>query len=329
MRIATATIVLALLGGCQQAAQAPAQPAAPATATVPDAAPAPVPATTDTNALDPLARLLTCGDAAAFEGDAAARVAAVAKASGLACAPSEDGSSSLCAGDGKARLFGLPVRELEVWTNEEVGFMARFDAAPQALRDAIARGLGREPREDPEVAGAWDLERTGSPMVLRVVESEMGAGSLLACSRRPADAGIADAGGVPAGWARLAGNVTYPSEELPAMRVCAVDAGDIGRGYCTTLPRQSTDWALAVPPGNWLLWAWPLATGADERPGRHSQASSCLAETGEGCNAHAMRPIEVAAGEARTGLMINDWYADPGDGEDLPRPPRGEPVPGR
>ncbi|MDO5505758.1 MAG: hypothetical protein Q4F49_05630 [Pseudoxanthomonas suwonensis] len=122
----------------------------------------------------------------------------------------------------------------------------------------------------------------------------------------------------------LAGSVTYPSEYIPAMRICAVAVGDYGTGYCIDKPRDAADWRLPVPPGRWWLWAWP--EDGSGVPGRHSQASDCIADGRHGCDDHAMRVLEVGAGETRGGVQINDWYADPEDGIN-PEPPRGEPLP--
>lgn len=111
--------------------------------------------------------------------------------------------------------------------------------------------------------------------------------------------------------ARLTGRITYPSEELPVMRVCALDSADPGRAVCfRTAPGQAT-YLLDVPAGDWWLVAWPQDTGTAGDPGLLSAASACLAGGGTGCDDHALLAVTVAAGEARDGLDINDWYYDP------------------
>ncbi|GAB1406616.1 hypothetical protein MASR1M8_05350 [Thermomonas brevis] len=269
-----------------------------------------------------------CRDTAFLASGTQARLARLAAVDGLHCAATEDDEAAIhCSGHG-ARAFGLPLRAVDVWASDspEPGLSLRFDDAPAVLREALAKALGRPLREDPDLGGAWDLESATDPVTWRVLQAEDGPGTVVACSRTT-DAAAAAAIRVPAGWARLSGMVSYPSEELPPTRVCAIRKDDPGTGYCTELPANAPDWQLAVPPGRWTLWAWPERGLNDGRPGRHSQASSCIAEVGEGCDAHAMRPVEAAAGEARSGLMINDWYADPADGEEPPHPPRGEAVP--
>lgn len=126
----------------------------------------------------------------------------------------------------------------------------------------------------------------------------------------PAAAAVAvsDAPDLPA---RLAGRVTYPSEELPVMRVCALDSSDPGRAVCTVTASGQADFSLALPPGDWWLLAWPRDTGTAGDPGRVSAASACLARLEAGCDDHALLAITLAPGESRDGVEINDWYYDP------------------
>lgn len=110
--------------------------------------------------------------------------------------------------------------------------------------------------------------------------------------------------------ARLTGRITYPSEELPVMRVCAVDSTDPGHAVCfRTAPGQAT-YMLDVPAGTWWLLAWPQGTGTAGDPGLLSGASACLASGGTACGDHAPLRVTVAAGDVRDGLDINDWYYD-------------------
>ena len=307
--IAVLVVVLLALAGCRRASE-PAPGPAPA-----------VPAQSTHGPTDAMQALLPCADAGFFDAAGDARLAMLQRA-GLQCAPADHDAQAIhCSGEGVGPLFGLAWRDVDIWPGEdEPGLSLRFDHAPEAVRAAVERVRGRPLREDPELAGNWDMQSATEPVTLSVTPAEDGPGTVVSCRRA-----AGHASGVPAGWARLSGIVTYPSEGIPPMRVCAVARDDAGTGYCIDLDGSSPDWQLAVPRGTWLLWAWPEAAENDGRPGRHSQASSCIAEVGEGCDAHAMRAVEVVADEARSGLMINDWYAD--DGADPPYPPRGETVP--
>lgn len=111
--------------------------------------------------------------------------------------------------------------------------------------------------------------------------------------------------------ARITGRVTYPSEALPAMRVCAVDSTNPGRASCFRTALHQATYMLDVPPGDWWLMAWPQDTGTAGDPGLLSVASACLASGATGCDDHSPLVIRVAAGDVRDGLDINDWYYDP------------------
>src|SRR5690606_24651033 len=122
--------------------------------------------------------------------------------------------------------------------------------------------------------------------------------------------------------ARLRGQVSYPSEYVPAMRVCAIAADDPGTGYCGETAQNAPDFDLAVPAGDWWLLAWPLDEAAGD-PGVLSNASDCIARADIGCDDHALAAITVTAGEAREGLAINDWYYDP---REFPPPMQPRPA---
>ena len=140
-------------------------------------------------------------------------------------------------------------------------------------------------------------------------------------SAAPTDA--APAATAAPGLARLAGRVSYPSEYLPVMRVCAIAAADPGLGHCRLTAENQPHFEIAVPAGDWWLLAWPQDTGTAGDPGLLSAASDCLGSGGVGCDDHALLAVTVAAGEVREGLDINDWYYDP-QATPPPMPPRGE-----
>jgi hypothetical protein len=123
--------------------------------------------------------------------------------------------------------------------------------------------------------------------------------------------------------ALLRGRVSYPSEELPATRVCALATEDVGLGYCVETAVNAPHYELRVPPGTWILLAWPRDTGTDGAPGLLSMASECLATSGLDCDDHDFLELTVGAGDTRESLDINDWYAPP-EALPLPMEPRGE-----
>lgn len=149
-----------------------------------------------------------------------------------------------------------------------------------------------------------------APALDAVTASEPGADSQAATARGEAS------------LARLAGRVAYPSEYLPPMRVCALARHDPGTAHCLRTAENEPHFGISVPAGEWLLLAWPQDTGTDGDPGLLSRASECLGTGGLDCDDHALLVVEVAAGEHRGGLDINDWYYDP-QVYPPPAPPRG------
>lgn len=144
-----------------------------------------------------------------------------------------------------------------------------------------------------------------------------------ASSSPPGAATAPDATAPASPHAVLRGRVSYPSEELPAMRVCALATEDIGLGYCAETAVNAPHYELRVPPGTWVLLAWPQDTGTEGAPGLLSMASECLATSGLDCDDHDFLELTLDAGETREGLDINDWYYPP-EAPPLPMEPRGE-----
>lgn len=138
-----------------------------------------------------------------------------------------------------------------------------------------------------------------------------------------AEPAAAETGTAPPVAATLRGRVSYPSEELPAMRVCALATEDMGLGYCSETAVNAPHYELRVPPGTWILLAWPQDTGTEGAPGLLSMASECLATSGLDCDDHDFFELTVDAGDVREGLDINDWYYPP-EAPPLPMEPRGE-----
>lgn len=126
--------------------------------------------------------------------------------------------------------------------------------------------------------------------------------------------------------ARLRGRVSYPGEDLPAMRVCAIATEDPGWGFCTMTAVNSPHYEVVLPGGTWWLLAWPQDSGTAGEPGLLSLASECLATGGTECNDHTLLEVTLDSGEVREGLDINDWYYEP-ETQPPPMEPRGEPPP--
>lgn len=178
--------------------------------------------------------------------------------------------------------------------------------APAPESDSATAGPEAQPGET--VAAATTPEAQPSESVAAAATPEAATAPAIASEQ-------AVPPGAPANQApdtaTFRGRVSYPSEELPAMRVCALDRSDPGRAICTRTAVNQPHYELAVPAGTWWLLAWPQDSGTAGDPGLLSDASECLQTGGVDCQDHALHDIEVAAGDVREGLDINDWYYDP------------------
>ncbi len=316
-------LVALLLGGCTRAPAPEATPrGAQDTPAAPDAA-------LSTPGMDARTRLLACDDVSLFEHDVEVQRQILQDEAGLRCRiEPQGGPFVVCDAATAARLFGLPLHEVRVMPPDslEQGLSVTLAGTPATVAAAAGAALGVALR--PQADGSWRSEgaRAGRGFTVRAAADGR---ALFACALPPpAEEAALPPVARPAGWGLLSGQVTYPSEYVPPMRVCAVDAADPGRGYCVATAQDAPQFQLAVPPGRWWLLAWPQDTGTDAGPGRHSAASACLAAAQAGCDDHALRAVEVAAGEHRDALWINDWYADP-HADPPPMEPRGEAVPER
>jgi hypothetical protein len=203
------------------------------------------------------------------------------------------------------------MRKLVLWS--ALGLAACTPPAPPADEaaqpaQATETGLAAPP------AGSPSTEATGA---------EAAAPDAAPAEARGGEATPPDAASPTTPHAILRGRVSYPSEELPAMRVCALATEDMGLGYCAQTAVNAPHYELRVPPGTWILLAWPQDTGTEGAPGLLSMASECLATSGLNCDDHGFLELTLDAGETREGLDINDWYYPP-EAPPLPMEPRGE-----
>ena len=136
-----------------------------------------------------------------------------------------------------------------------------------------------------------------------------------AITRSPAPAapvvGVAPA----AGTGRITGTLSYPSEYLPPMRVCAFELAE-GTPYCVRTGKDQARYQLdGVPPGDYLVLAFPQE--ADALPGGYT---GCARDLSAACRDHDLQPIIVAAGQTTADINPADYYADAADWPQEPMP---------
>lgn len=277
---------------------------------------------------------LSCRETDLFAQPVAVQAARLTHGAALTCGVQVEGPFAACTGDGRLRLFGLPVLAVSVMAEGiEQGLQIRFRGDAASVATAAGRALGVPLRRRFGEPG-YSYDGLGVDALDYYVLPREPGEAAFGCTL-PAPAGDAALPPLPRpdGWALLSGSVSYPGghdlgehdpgQHVPAaMRVCAIDADDSGRGHCVLTTEGNPHYRLPVPPGHWWLLAWPQGTGSATEPGRHSAASGCITEQRTGCDDHGLRAIVIGANEHRGGLSINDWYADPRT--DPPPPPLRE-----
>lgn len=124
-----------------------------------------------------------------------------------------------------------------------------------------------------------------------------------------------DASPPAAGTGRITGRLSYPSEYLPPMRVCAFELAE-ATPYCVRTGKDQAQYRLdGVPPGDYLVLAFPQE--ADALPGGYT---GCVRNLDADCRDHDLQPIIVAAGQTTPDIDPADYYADAADWPQEPMP---------
>ena len=114
---------------------------------------------------------------------------------------------------------------------------------------------------------------------------------------------------------RITGTLSYPSEYLPPMRVCAFELAE-ATPYCVRTGKDQAQYRLdGVPPGDYLVLAFPQE--ADALPGGYT---GCVPDLSAGCSDHDLKPIIVAASQTTPDIDPADYYAEAADWPKEPTP---------
>ena len=114
---------------------------------------------------------------------------------------------------------------------------------------------------------------------------------------------------------RITGTLSYPSEYLPPMRVCAFELAE-ATPYCVRTGKDQAQYRLdGVPPGDYLVLAFPQE--ADALPGGYT---GCVPDLIAACSDHDLKPIIVAAGKTTPDIDPTDYYTDAADWPQEPAP---------
>jgi hypothetical protein len=127
--------------------------------------------------------------------------------------------------------------------------------------------------------------------------------------------------GVDAGWpsdplkaetGSISGDLGYPSEYIPPMRVVAFDINSTGYYYVDTLRNQGSYQIDGLPAGTYHVLAFIREEGPDISSG-YSQFVICGMTVD--CNDHSLVDVIVYPGETTENVDPVDFYAQPGEAD--------------
>lgn len=105
----------------------------------------------------------------------------------------------------------------------------------------------------------------------------------------------------------VSGNLSYPSEFIPAQRVIFYIANDFSQYYSVDTALNQSTYTIQVPEGMYVVVAYVIDGGLSAG---YTAAVACGLSVD--CTDHSLVPILVTAGETLEKIDPADWYA-PGD----------------
>lgn len=109
------------------------------------------------------------------------------------------------------------------------------------------------------------------------------------------------------GFGSIAGTLSYPSEQIPAMQVTAFNLETGFWWYTLTVQNQSSYQLDDLPVGDYTVVAYPV--GAMEGGG-YTAAVPCGLTVA--CSDHGLLAVSVEADAVTSGIDPGDWYAGAG-----------------
>ena len=107
----------------------------------------------------------------------------------------------------------------------------------------------------------------------------------------------------------ISGNLSYPSDFLPPMRVVAFDAANIlNYSYVDTLQGQAEYTISELPAGVYHVVSYLM--DSTSLVGGYTQMVSCGLQAG--CDDHSLIDVTVTPGQITTDINPGDWYAPSG-----------------
>jgi hypothetical protein len=106
------------------------------------------------------------------------------------------------------------------------------------------------------------------------------------------------------GSGSISGSLSYPSEILPAQRICALDLAD-DKNYCQQVVAGTATYAITAPAGDYFVYA-ALEDDVTGKRAYYSEFVRCGLKAE--CKDHSPIKVTVTSGEVAT-ADPQDWYA--------------------
>lgn len=110
----------------------------------------------------------------------------------------------------------------------------------------------------------------------------------------------------------IAGRLSFPSDCIPPLRVCALSTTDPSRYQCVmTRSGQKTYRIESVHPGDYHVLAYRVSVNSLEsrNPGAYSRMVLCGLK--KDCTDHTLISVTISAGKTASDINPADWYAAP------------------
>jgi hypothetical protein len=111
----------------------------------------------------------------------------------------------------------------------------------------------------------------------------------------------------------ISGNIQYPSENIPAIRICAIHDNGAIYGCTRTKLGQGTYRIDNLAAADYVLVA--EFNEGDMRAGAHANAIRCIRAP---CPQSTLIPVTINPGDKKTGININEYLGDRGEWPALP-----------
>ena len=118
----------------------------------------------------------------------------------------------------------------------------------------------------------------------------------------------------------ISGQLGYPSEVIPALRVVAFDSNSDDFYYVETVYNQSAFQISGLPVGTYHVVAYTLGGGSFPAglAGGYTQAVPC-GQTQE-CTDHSLIPVDVTSGQDTPNINPQDWVFEENSFPPMPGP---------